>query len=515
MTEQTFVRSISPQNKQVLKELPCATKEDVDGAITAALAAFQSNPLNLRARLKKIKQLRKIIASRADEIATLISKEVGKPLAECYASEITGVLDTCVWLAKNAEKLLATQRVKLGNPLARSKKCYISYEAMGVVGIISPWNFPFSIPMGAVLNAVVAGNSVVLKPSEKSSLTGLLIKELFDAAGFPEGTVNVIVGDGMTGKHLSESPHLSRLILTGSVRAGQRIVAQTAQNLTPVTLELGGKDAAIVLPDAPVDFTANGLVWGAFFNAGQACASIERVYVVRGTNTDALLSAIVEKTKRLKVGPPEKRDTDVGPLIDQNQLDTVMSHIAEAKELGATVLTGGNAFGNADGFFHEPTVLGNVTHKMKVMVEETFGPVLPVMIVDTVEEAVRLANDSKFGLTASIWSYDVAAAERLAAQLQAGTVYVNECIFSHAAPELPWGGVKLSGIGRSHSHFGLLDMVNVKNTNVDKAKGKGRLWWYPNRTRIMRGGLQLLHGSFPFGRMKGLFNFAMGWMFNK
>jgi len=521
MTQTTTTRtiqSVSPQTKVVLGTFPCATADDVTAAVEKARATFQSNRLDLETRVSRILKLRKLIVEDADNIAALISKEVGKPITECFSAEISGVLDTCVWLAQEAEALLAPTRIKLSNPLARSKKCYLHYEPLGVIGIISPWNFPFSIPLSTILHAIVAGNTVVLKPSEKSTLVALKIKQLIENAGFPDGTVNIVVGDGMTGKFLSESPHLSRLVLTGSVNAGKKIMAQTAANLTPLTLELGGKDAAIVLPDAPVEFTARGLVWGAMMNAGQACASIERVYIVRGPQTQDMIDAIVKNIRTLVVGPPEDSKVDVGPLIDQMQLDKVRAQVEEAKKQGASALLGGRVMEHLDGFFYEPTLLINVNHDMAVMREETFGPVLPLMVVNSVEEAVRLANDSNFGLTASIWTQDVARGNALAPTLQVGTVYVNDCIFSHAAPQLPWGGVKQSGIGRSHSHIGLMDMVNIKNVNLDTARGGGRLWWYPygaGQIRTMRGGIQLLHGSFPWGRVKGLVNFISGMIFGK
>jgi len=510
--KQGSIRSVSPQSKELLGEFPCATAGDVSQAVATAWETFEIGALDLKARLQKILKLRSLIASQADEIAALISKEVGKPLAECYSAEITGVLDTCVWLCQNAPALLKPTRIKLSNPLARSKKCFLNYEPLGVIGIVSPWNFPFSIPMCSILTAVAAGNTVVFKPSEKSSLVGLKIQQLFDLAGFPPGTVNIVLGDRETGKHLSTSK-LSRLLLTGSVKAGQNIVQQTATNLTPLTLELGGKDAAIVLPDAPVEFTAAGLVWGAFTNAGQACASIERVYLVRGPKTEALIAAIVDRTRKLVVGAPENQEVDMGPLIDEQQLEKVSGQIAEAKQMGAKVLFGGGKLDHLNGYFHEPTVLTDVHHGMTIMKEETFGPVLPLMVVESLEEAIRLANDSDFGLTASIWSSDLRQAQAIAPRLRVGTVYVNECIFSHAAPQLPWGGLKLSGIGRSHSHLGLMDMVNIKNTNIDTAKGNGRLWWYPygaGAISVMKGGVQLLHGATILSRVNGLGNFVYG-----
>lgn len=517
------VSSVCPHTKQVLGEFACADQAAVGQAVSTAARTFQKQQLDLNSRLQLISNLRTLIADNADEIAQLISTEVGKPLSECFSAEIAGVLDTCVWLKKHAPRLLASQRVRLGNPLAWRKRCSLHHEPLGVIGIISPWNFPFSIPMTSVLQAVAAGNTVVLKPSEKSTMVGLKIAELFQQAGFPEGTVNVVVGDGLTGKCLSEHPKLSRLILTGSVRAGQRIVEQTARNLTPVTLELGGKDAAIVLPDAPVEYTSRGLVWGAFTNAGQACASVERVYIVDGPNTQDLIYAIVEKTLALRVGAPAtlaglrtEKPHDVGPIIDETQLMKISAQVEDARKNGATIHCGGRILAEMPGYFYEPTVITGVNHEMAVMREETFGPVVAIMVVPSVEEAVRLANDSNFGLTASIWSASVRDAQAIAPQLQVGTVYVNDCIFSHAAPELPWGGVKHSGIGRSHSHIGLMDMVNIKNINLDTARGAGRLWWYPYsgaHAKLFQGGIQAMHGSSIRARLRGAIKMVTNFFF--
>lgn len=502
--------SISPQTKQTIAEFSCADASEVTAVVDQAWHTFENSKLSLQDRLGKILNFRNLVAKQADQIATLISREVGKPLSECYASEISAVLDTCVWLSKNSETLLQTTRIKLANPLARSKKCYIGFEPIGVVGVISPWNFPFSIPTTTILMAVAAGNTVILKPSEKSTLTAIKIAELFQEAGFEPGTVSVVPGDAETGKYLSQS-RLGRLILTGSVKAGQGIVEQTASQLTPLTLELGGKDAAIVLPDAPVEFTANGLVWGAFFNNGQACASIERVYLVRGPKTSKLIHTLENKTKQLRVGPPEDRTVDIGPVIDQGQLEKIEDQVRDALSRGARLLTGGKNLDSLGGYYFEPTVLTDVDHSMKVMKEETFGPVLSIMVVDSIEEAIALANDSDFGLTASVWSASINEAKAIVPKLRVGTVYINECIFSHAAPELPWGGLKKSGIGRSHGQVGLLDLVNCKNTNIDTSRGSGRLWWFPygpSKIKMMKGGIQLLHGSNLCTRLKGLADFA-------
>ena len=482
----------------------------VEEAVKRATTTFETWQLtSLKRRMKLAAKLRSIIATRADEIARLISEETGKPLPEAYLSELSGPLDTCQWLSENLEKLLTDQMVTLTNPLLSSKQSVIAFEPLGVVGIISPWNYPFSIPMMTAIMAVMVGDTVVIKPSEKSPLVGLKIGELFIEAGFPPSAVEIVTGDRTTGAHLSLC-NLAKLIFTGSVHGGEAVMEQASKRLTPVTLELGGKDAAIVMPDAPVEWTARGLVWGAFTNAGQACASIERVYIIKGKKTDKLVENIVQLTRRLRLGSGLDPLTDVGALIDETQLAKVESHVADAVAQGARVLCGGKARRDLGGFFYEPTVLVDVKQDMTIMKEETFGPVLPIMVVDNEDTAVDLANDSEYGLCATVWGARLDRAECIARDLNVGTVLINDCLFSHATPQLPWGGLKKSGFGKGHSTFGLHDLCNIKHINIDAAGGAHRVWWYPYgraKVKMAQGGIQLLHGKIT-KRTGGLVNFA-------
>jgi succinate-semialdehyde dehydrogenase/glutarate-semialdehyde dehydrogenase len=306
------------------------------------------------------------------------------------------------------------------------------------------------------------------------------------------------------------------LIFTGSVEGGSKVMAQAAENLTPVTLELGGKDPAIVLPDAPPDWTARGLVWGAFTNCGQACASIERVYLVKGKHTDQLIERLITHTRALHLGAGLDPQTEVGPLIDEVQLHKVDSQVEEAKSLGAKVLCGGRRRMDLGGYFYEPTLLTDVNHSMRVMTEETFGPVLPLMVVDSEDRAIELANQSDYGLCASVWSRNLGRAEDIAEDLEVGNVLINDALFSFACPQVPWGGLKKSGIGRTHSYFGLLDLVNIKHLSIDGAGGWHRQWWYPyNQSRVgaARGGIGFLHGPHVFSKFYGLLRFAKNTIF--
>ncbi|MBN9393753.1 MAG: aldehyde dehydrogenase family protein [Candidatus Melainabacteria bacterium] len=497
----TLIQSINPADGAVLGQVPILDAAQVARSVEKARqtqASWQLTSLKERARL--MSNLKRLVAESQDQLAALISQEVGKPLPEAYLSELNGPLDTMGWLADNAERLLQDQAIPTTNMLLASKQSVVAFEPLGVIGLISPWNYPFSIPMMTACMALMVGNTVVLKPSEKSPLIGIKIGELFLQAGFPQGCVEVITGDRNTGRYLTEQ-NLAKVIFTGSVSGGKNVMETCSRSLTPVTLELGGKDAAIVLPDAPVEWTSRGLVWGAFTNAGQACASVERVYVIKGKKNehDRLIQAIIQETQKLKLGNPKDPATEVGPLIDQNQLDTVRSHVEDSIAKGARIACGGNCRQqDLGGYFFEPTVLLDVNHQMKVMTEETFGPVLPVMVVDNEDTAVELANESQYGLCATVWAKNLPAAEMVARDLDVGTVLINDVLYSHAVPQLPWGGIKNSGFGRSHAIFGLQDLCNIKHISIDSAAGSHRIWWYPygpERIKMAQAGIKLLHGK--------------------
>jgi succinate-semialdehyde dehydrogenase/glutarate-semialdehyde dehydrogenase len=505
------IASINPATKEKLGEVPLMHAGQVEEAVAGAWRAFDIWQMtNFAERSKMVMSFHKVLEKHADEVAALITAEVGKPVVEAYMSELTGPLDTCVYLTENIETLLKEQTLNFANPLLSSKQSSIVFDPLGVIGIISPWNYPFSIPVMNMLAALMTGNTVVLKPSEKSPLIGLKIGELFEKAGFPRGVVTVITGDRRTGEALTKCK-LSRIIFTGSVAGGASVMAQAAPNIVPVSMELGGKDPAIVLPDAPIDWTAKGLVWGAFTNAGQACASIERVYIIKGKNTDKLIERIVYHTSQLRLGQPTNPDTEIGPVVDEQQLLKIVDQVEKAKAEGAKILCGGNRRDDLGGYFFEPTVMTDVNHKMDIMTVETFGPVMPIMIVNSEDEAVMLANDSEYGLAASVWSPNLRRCEAIARDLNTGTVLMNDCLFSHASPQVPWGGTKKSGIGRSHGQFGLLDLVNIKHICTDSAGGGNRVWWYPygqTRVKVAQGGIKLLHGSNILTKFKGMIEFV-------
>ena len=468
---------VNPATGEVLRQFACADASNVNAAVARAAAAQQSWwTTGLRRRLKVIRNFQELLNQRKRDIAATITSEAGKPLAEALLTEVLVVLDFARFLLENAHAFLQDEPIPHGSIAAKSKRGRLLREPYGVVGIISPWNYPFSIPATQVLTALVGGNAVVLKPSEFTPLSAVALAKLLADAGLPQELLQVIVGDGVTGAALVQAP-IDKLVFTGSVPTGRRIAQVAAARLLPLVLELGGKDPMIVLEDVDLDVASSGAVWGAFMNAGQTCLSVERCYV-QAKIYDRFLAACVRKARQLRVGNGSEPDTEVGPLIHERQLRIVEQHVEDARSRGARLLCGGERLPSLGPNFYAPTVLADVTHEMKIMREETFGPVLPVMAFDTDAEAIRLANDSDFGLAASVWTRDRARAETMARQMHAGTVMINDAVSCYGISEAPHGGVKASGIGRTHGRFGLEEMLRIKYVDSDLLPGIKKPWWY-------------------------------------
>jgi acyl-CoA reductase-like NAD-dependent aldehyde dehydrogenase len=477
--------SVNPATSEVLRELECASESEVEAAVGRARRAQGPwNDLGLRRRIAVLREFQRKLHENKSEIAAAITREAGKPLVESLVTEVLVVLDAARFLIDNSWRLLRDEPVPHGNLATKLKSGWLVREPHGVIGIISPWNYPFSIPATETLAALVAGNAVVLKPSELTPLVALELAKLLHASGVPEDVFQVIIGDGPAGAALLRSP-IDKLVFTGSVATGKRIAAAAAERLLPVVLELGGKDPMLVLDDADVDVASSAAVWGAFVNAGQACLSVERCYVHRSLY-DAFANACAEKTEKLRVGDGMDSRTDVGPMIHERQVRIVESHVEDAKARGARVLAGGMRLPELGENFYAPTVLVDVTQDMQIMREETFGPVLPVMAFDSDDEAVRLANDSEYGLAASVWTRDRARGEKLARRIRAGTVMVNDVISCFAISEAPHGGVKSSGVGRTHGRVGVEEMVRVKYLDIDRMPGMKKVWWYGYGARFQR-----------------------------
>jgi succinate-semialdehyde dehydrogenase/glutarate-semialdehyde dehydrogenase len=473
----TRIVSTNPATGEVLGEFECAGANEVQAAIgRARVAQAQWSRVAIRERLSVVGKFQTALQTGKAEIATCITREAGKPRAEALSTEIMVTLDAAQYCRQNAGSILRPEPVPHASLMMKAKKGYLLREPYGVVGIIAPWNYPFSIPAIQVMAALVAGNAVVLKPSEFTPLVALELKRLMDEAGLPQDLLQVVIGDGATGAALV-SAGVDKLVFTGSVATGRRVAERAAAQLIPVVLELGGKDPMIVLDDADVDVASSAAVWGAFVNAGQTCLSVERCYVHKSLY-ERFLQACVTKTEKLRVGNGMEEGVDVGPMIHARQLQVVEAHVADAIAHGARLVTGGKRLPNLGENFYQPTVLAEVHPEMRIMREETFGPVLPVMAFDCDAEAVRLANDSEFGLAASVWTCNKQRGETIAAEIQAGTVMVNDVISCFGISEAPHGGTKRSGIGRSHGRFGLEEMVWPKYVDSDRLPRMKKLWWY-------------------------------------
>jgi len=466
--------SYNPATGEEIGRVENTTAEDVKAAVEKGRKAFSSwRETSFRERRGFIMKAREVILAEMDEIARLISDESGKPLAESLSMEIAPVLDLMQHFARNAEKLLAPRKINIGLYATLGRSSKIVYQPLGVIGIIPAWNYPFSIPMGEAVMALMAGNAVVLKPSELTPFIGLKIGEIFEKAGLPERVVQVVTGAGATGAALVEATP-DKIMFTGSVVTGKKIAEAAAKNLTSVVLELGGKDPMIVFADANLELAAAAAVWGAFCNAGQSCSSVERLYVEE-LAAEKLTNLIVEKTKKLKLGKGSDETTDIGAMSSERQLKIVKDHISDFEKAGARVLTGG---GSRDLFF-EPTVISGAMNEMRAMQEETFGPTLPIAVFRTEEEAIKLANDSEFGLTASVWTKDLAKGKRVAEKIEAGTVCVNEVLYTHGIGQTPWGGFKNSGRGRTHGLEGLMELVQPQHIHVNRLAILPDAWWLP------------------------------------
>ena len=491
---QPALESFNPATGELIGTVETITPAKVQGIVddVAEVQPFWA-ALTLEDRARYMRRAVDVLLADLDEIADLLTNEQGKPRVESYTMELLPTVDSLKWIADNGPSILSDE--KLSMPLfLKSKSAKLTFEPIGVVGVIAPWNYPWSIPFGEVAIALMAGNGVVLKPASLTPLIGDRIRQTFEKAGLPEGLIRTVHGGGRIGDALVKST-AGKIFFTGSVEVGRKVGVECAKRMKGSVLELGGKDPQIVCADADLANAVSGAVWGGFANAGQTCSGIERVYVVDQV-ADAFLEGVVRETERLTVGDPRGWTTEIGPMISEDQAKIVTELVDDAVKNGAKKLTGGpTEIKGMEGSFIAPIVLTGVTHDMRIMKEEIFGPVLPVMTVESEQEAIELANDSEFGLGASVWSKDRAKGERMAHQIESGMVWVNDHSFSHGACQCAWGGVKDSGLGRSHSKFGFYECVNIKQLAWEPGWTRD-LWWQPYDRKLgdaIRSSAQILY----------------------
>lgn len=449
--------------------------------------------LSFQKRAEHILKVRDALIEKKEVMLDILQADTGKSRQDAL-TEIISVCEVIDYYAKNAKKHLKDRFCTPGL-MMKGKKSWVSYHPLGVCGVISPWNFPLVLSYSDVFTALMAGNAVILKPSSETPLPAIGLFRIMEEAGFPKDVFQVIIAKGAMGSVLAD--HVDIIAFTGSTPTGKLIAERAAKRLIPCLLELGGKDPFIVLKDADLERTANAAVWGSLFNSGQVCMSAERIYVEKEI-FGAFVPLVVEKVKSLRQGPSKDYEMEIGSMTSPSQVDLVEAHIADAVEKGATLVCGGRRKASAKkGLFFEPTVLTCVNHTMKVMKEETFGPVVAIQEVKTPEEAISLANDSPYGLGASIWTKDRIKGKVLAKRIESGFVCINEMMANYFVMELPFGGIKESGLGVRHGKEGIRQFCRTQSLLADRFGLSREIAWYPYSAKtgsLINRIIRLLYG---------------------
>lgn len=492
------IPSIDPSTGNILAQFEKTLPVALPGILSRARVA-QSTwcAAPIEKRCSQLRVLREHIMASRNAMADAVVAESGKPRVEALFADLFVALDTAEYFSKQGARLLRSERVPHHSSAGKAKSGRLFYDPVGVIGIISSWNYPLAIPLSQIIPAVTAGNAVVCKTSDFTPQCGALIEKLFVDAGFPKHLVTIIQGDGEVGQALIDAAP-DKIMFTGSVATGRRVAEACAKRLIPTVLELGGKDAMIVLADANVDVAASAAVWGSYTNCGQVCLSVERLFLEQAIE-ETFLALCVEKTKKLRLGPGCDPATDVGPLIRPQHVQRMNDLINDAVARGARVLCGGKSRPDLGANFFEPTVIAGVNSRMKLFQEETFGPILAVQSVKDADEAVTRANDSTFALSASVWTRDAKRGQAIAGRLRAGAVMVNDAISYFGIAEAPHGGCGASGWGRTHGRAGLLEMVQQKYIDVDRLPGREKPWWYRYGADLERAADALLRFEFGGG----------------
>jgi acyl-CoA reductase-like NAD-dependent aldehyde dehydrogenase len=486
----------NPATGEVVRTIPATAPEDVQAMVERARAAQPAwEALGFEGRGRVLRRAQKWMADNSARIIDTLVSESGKTYEDAQVEHVYGTMALGFW-AKHAPKYLKDERVHSASPFVLGRKLLVRYRPIGVVGVIGPWNYPINNNFGDAVPALAAGNAVVLKPSHITPLTSLLLAEGMRESGLPDDVFQIAAGEGGTGAALVDL--VDMVMFTGSTEVGRKILEQAAKSLTPVSLELGGKDPMIVLADADLERAANAATYYSMQNTGQTCISVERVYV-EAPIYEQFVSAVAGKVSALRQGVPDGPGTvEVGSLTYPPQRDIVARHVEQAREAGARVLTGGRP-GNGTGTFYEPTVLADVDHTMTAMTEETFGPTLPIMKVGDAEEAIRLANDSPYGLGASVWTKDAGRGEQIARRIESGFACVNDINVNYYALDLPMGGWKESGLGVRHGAEGIRKYARRQSILVTRfAPLKREIHYYPYRertTKLLGRLIKLLYGS--------------------
>lgn len=473
----------NPATGEVIAEYPLHTVDDVRTAVkNARLAQPAWQALPLKNRIQYVMKFAEYIQKHSTEIAEIISKDNGKTLGDAMVTEVTPAALATKYYCDNAARFLADRKLSTGNLMMIFKRSRIVRVPYGVVGIISPWNYPFSIPYSEVVMGLLAGNAIILKTASETQVVGHALKACVESAGLPPHIFTYINLQGSKAGDAFIDSGIDKMFFTGSVPIGKYLMKKASERLTPLVLELGGNDAMIVCDDADLYRAACGAVWGGMQNAGQSCGGVERIYVDKKVYPE-FLSIIKERVEALRVGEGTSLNSDIGAMTTRKQMKTVQEHIDDALAKGAKIFAQSKAPENSKGQFMPCMVLTDVNHTMLTMKDETFGPIVAVMPFDTTDEAIALANDSNLGLTGSVWSKDRAKAMQIARGIKAGAIAINDHLMTHGLAETPWGGFKESGIGRTHGDIGFGEMtqpqVIVDDVLSTLPLARRNFWWHP------------------------------------
>lgn len=463
--------TVSPSTEEPISEVSVAEAELIEEALRAAWEGRRK-----RESRDKFEKLKEILADRAEEMARLIAIEQGKPIVEALATEIYPSLSAIDFLLERGDSFLEPTEIVPHDPMLRGRSARLMYQNFGVALVISPWNYPFGIPFLNIIQLVYAGVPVIFRPSTSTPLVGLAIGELFCDAGFSPETLQVLIVSHREAEQILRDRRVSYVLFTGSVSVGRKIGQVAGEGLKKAVLELGGKDVMIILDDADIERAVEGATWAGFMNAGQTCASVERVLVHKKIEKK-FIELLREKVSRIKMGDPLEPETEMGPLISEAQRINVLEQLKEAEKMG-----GEKVFGSETsfprGFYLGPHIYRNVPEEAKLWRDETFGPVVVVRGFKSEEEAIAIANDSNYGLTASVWTRSRRRARKIAELLEVGVVTINDHEVSFAEPSAPWGGIKWSGIGRTHGEIGFKEGLQPKYIMEDFSRRKKLLWWF-------------------------------------
>lgn len=500
---------INPGTGKKIGEYPLDTIDDLNEIVKRARKAqTEWALLPVSERIKKVNLVKNFIIDNMDKISAIISDDNGKTRLDALATEVFPAVLAVDYYCNNAKKFLKPRKLKQSSIMFFNKSSKIIRIPYGVVGIISPWNYPYAIPFSEVIMGLLAGNAIMLKTASETQVVGHILKESIEYAKLPEGIFNYI---NMPGRIVGDAfldAGINKIFFTGSTGIGKYLMEKASKTLTPLVLELGGKDPMIVCDDANLERAANGALWAGLQNSGQSCGAVERIYVDEKVY-EPFLKLLKEKIEILRVGRDTGFNVDIGSMTTKKQLDTVKAHLDDALKKGAKIYAQSDNMGDSDGLFIPCYVLTNVNHDMLIMKEETFGPVLGVMPYKDIQEAIRLANDSIFGLTGSVWSQDKKKAEDIAKQVKAGAITINDHLMSHGMSETPWGGFNESGIGRTHGEIGFDEMTQPQViVHESLSFAPKNMWWYPAEQSVydgLKGGLIFLKGKGLINKIRGMF----------